>query len=165
VEHSSPPDYERLEALGVQILPWRRSGDHVLVCPPDEGFAALYGFNAAHWTESITQSLARLCSRPVKLRERNRAEATRLEQDLAGAWCLVTYVSNAAVEAVCAGIPVICTGSCAGAMMGARTLEAVANPPKPSGRRAWAARLAGNQWTMQEIAAGHAWKALGQRVS
>ncbi|KKK87688.1 hypothetical protein LCGC14_2750750, partial [marine sediment metagenome] len=36
-----------------------------------------------------------------------------LADDLAEAWCLVTYVSNAAVDAICAGVPAIVTGACA----------------------------------------------------
>ncbi len=152
-------DPVRLEALGVEIAPWRKSGDHVLICPPDQKFAALFGFDAAAWTANVTAALAAVTRRP--LRVRHRATRGPLADDLAEAWCLVTYVSNAAVDAICAGVPAIVTGPCAARAMAATDLRAVAEPPTPHGREAWAALLASNQWTLDEIAAGQAWRALG----
>ena len=153
-------DDRRLRACGVEIRPWRRRGEHILVCPPDEAFAALHGFNAGAWMQHIREALRNLTERPVRVRERACADVT-LADDLVGAWCLVTYVSNAAVEAVCTGIPVIATGRCSAAAMGTYDLTAVEDPPRPRGRRRWAAWLASNQWTMQEIVAGEAWRAIG----
>ncbi len=152
-------DPARLEALGVEIKPWRTSGDHVLICPPDQKFAALFGFNAAAWTGHVIAALRALTRRPLRLRGRDTRGP--LADDLAGAWCLVTYVSNAAVEAICAGVPAIVTGACAARPMAATDLRAVAEPPTPHSREAWAALLANNQWTLDEIRAGQAWRALG----
>lgn len=152
---------ERLEALGVEIAPWRESGDHVLVCPPDAAFARLFGFDAAAWTAHVTAALRALTPRPLRVRPRDQANLAPLADDLADAWCLVTYVSNAAVEALSAGVPAIVTGPCAARPLAATDLRAVLDPPRPSGRRRWAEVLAANQWTLDEISAGAAWRALG----
>ncbi|HDZ74382.1 MAG TPA: hypothetical protein ENH55_16790 [Aurantimonas coralicida] len=152
---------ERLEALGVEIKPWRESGDHVLVCPPDAGFARLFGFDAAAWTAHVTAALEALTPRRLRVRPRACADLAPLADDLAGAWCLVTYVSNAAVEALCAGVPAIVTGPCAARPLAATDLRAVLDPPRPDGRRRWAEVMAANQWTLDEIRAGDAWRALG----
>ena len=89
-----------------------------------------------------------------------QAKHTPIQQALAGAWCLVTYVSNAAVDAVIAGVPVICLGQCAGLLMGSSDIRDVANPPTPHGREEWLAQLVANQWTLDEIASGEAWRVL-----
>lgn len=158
----APPDELRLEKLGIEIKPWRRKGDYILICPPDEAFARLIGFDAGNWTLHITAALARLSTRPVRIRERCCAAQSSLAAELDGAWCLVTYVSNAAVESICSGVPAICTGKCASSVLSSPDLAVIDDPPRPPGRRAWAATLAANQWTMAEIAAGTAWRALGK---
>jgi len=149
--------------LGVRIKPWRTDGDHVLVCPPDQIFAGLNHFDAAAWLENVLVEIRRHTTREIRVRDRSRGNRRQrpLTRDFKGAWCLVTYTSNAAVEAVCAGIPVICTGPCAGRMMGSGSLADVAAPPTPEGRETWAAWLAANQWTMEEMAAGDCWRAIG----
>ena len=44
--------------------------------------------------------------------------------------------------------------------MASGELRDIENPPMPDGRADWAARLAANQWTAEEIRAGVAWWAL-----
>lgn len=152
----------RLDALGVAIEPWRKGGRHVLVCPPDEAFARLMGFSAAGWLAETQAALARHSDRPVVVRERARARGPRpLEADLADCWALVTYTSNAAVEAVLAGVPVFCEAACAAARMGLDDLARIEKPRRPRGRRQWACNLAANQWTLDEIASGRCWKEIG----
>ena len=145
----------RLEALGVEIAPWRETGGHVLLCPPDPAFARLFNFDAAAWTRHVSAALRAVSPRPIRRRDR-LAQRRLLAEDLEGAWALVTYRSNAAVEALCAGVPVICTGPCAARALGGRSLAEIEDPPRPLWRRGWAEALAANQWTLEEIAAGQA---------
>lgn len=152
----------RLEALGVTIGPWRKAGNHVLVCPPDAAFAALHGFDADGWLAGVLDTLGRQTDRPVHVRGRLGAEHGKpLAADLAGAWALVTYTSNAAVEAVIAGVPVFCTGACAASAMGLSDLAAIETPAMPYGRAQWARNLAANQWTFEEMKRGDCWRAIG----
>lgn len=156
-------DPEILRRLGVTIRPWRRSGGHVLVCPPDRAFAALMGFDAKAWKTETLAVLARHTDRCLRLRERRAANSdVPLADDLADCWALVTYMSNAAVEAVCAGVPVFCSGPCAARRMGGADPAEIETPPMPDGREQWAANLAANQWTLDEIASGACWRAIGR---
>lgn len=153
---------ERVAALGLSVAPWREDGDHVLVCPPDAGFARLMRFDAGAWSAHVFAALREITNRPIIWRDRAAEKSGRaLAEDLVGAWCLVTYVSNAAVEAVLAGVPVICTGPCAARTMGSGRLADVADPPRPTGRERWAEILAANQWTLDEIWDGAAARHFG----
>jgi len=152
----------RLRQLDIEIKPWRRFGDHVLVCPPDDGFADLMGFSATAWLAKALITLARSTDREIRVRERATNGVT-LRQDLRDCWVLVTYVSNAAVEALIAGVPVICTDKCAALRMGHSNLSMVEYPVYPTDREQWARNLAAQQWTLSEMASGQCWEAVRQQ--
>lgn len=158
------PDFARLKQMGVTLAPFRRGGAHILLCPPDAGFAARAGFDAGAWTVNVAAELRRHTDRPIRIRHREGAETNpvTLGMDLEGAHALVTHHSNAAVEALCLGYPVFTTGQCAAREMAETELSRIESPRFPS-RRAWAARLANAQWTMAEIASGAAWAALQEQ--
>ena len=153
-------DKRRLERLGVEMAPWRRSGRHVLVCPPDAAFAALLGLDEQAWRSRVLTTLYANTDRPVVVRTRDQHKVRPLAADLVNCWALVTHVSNAAVEAVAAGVPVICTGDCAASIMGLCDPMQIEYPVMPP-RHRWAAVLAANQWTIDEIANGDCWRAIG----
>lgn len=163
-QHDGAPDgdevdYARLERLQLAIAPWQKSGRHVLVCPPDERFAKLHGFKAAIWTKNVIETLKRHTDRPIILRPRLGTRAP-LAVALSDCWALVTYSSNAAVEAVLAGVPVFCTARCGASYMARTDLSRIEDPLMLEGREKWAATLAANQWTLEEIEAGMAWERL-----
>jgi len=149
------PDYTRLPRAP---RPWRTWGNHVLVCPPDDKIAALRGFDAVAWRADVASRLRANTDREIRWRERNANQP--LEADLEGAWALVTWASNTAVDALMAGVPVICTMDCAASSMGLSDPVNIEYPRYPDNRDEWAAVLAANQWTMQEIASGMAWSQL-----
>ncbi|MEQ8504625.1 MAG: hypothetical protein RIB80_04815 [Rhodospirillales bacterium] len=78
---------------------------------------------------------------------------------------MVTWTSNAAVDALLAGVPVFCTGDCAASVMGRSDPINIEYPYYPDNRYEWAATLAANQWTLDEIASGMMWAALEMSVS
>lgn len=159
---SGAPDPARLRRLGITPAPWRRGGRTVLLCPPDQTFTRLFDFSAEQWLNEARAELQRHTDRPIVVRERGCSSA--LEADLADAHVLVTWRSNAAVDALLAGVPVICTGDCAAQPMGRTQLEDVERPLYPDDRDDWAARLAANQWTLDEMASGVAWRALTEQT-
>jgi hypothetical protein len=88
--------------------------------------------------------------------ERAIAAAYRsLADDLSGARCVVTWNSNAGVDAVLAGIPAIAMDQ--GSMAWDVTGHELNMPPMPD-RTAWAHALAWKQWTKDEIASGACWE-------
>lgn len=151
---------ERFRLFGIEITPWQRDGRHVLVCPPDGPFAKLMGFDADAWLADVLAQLGMHTERPVTVRRRDAS--TPLAEALRDCWALVTYMSNAAVEAVLAGVPVFCLGPCAARTMGLSDLSLIESPIRPDGREQWAWNLASNQWTLSEIASGECWRAIGR---
>lgn len=156
------PDYGRLKNLSINIRPWRRGGQHIVICPPDKMFSELMGFDSASWLRNICYALRCHTERPITIRQRKDVGKIRpLGEDLKNAWALVTYMSNAATEAVLDGIPVFCTGYCAAQTMGFNDLIRIEKPAYPDWREKWAATLAANQWTLAEMAAGDCWRKIG----
>lgn len=156
-------DGARLRKLQIGIKPWRAAGTHVLVCPQSAHFMrTVIGFDG-DWPELTLASLAKITDRPIRIRAWSadkRGLSTSIEQDLHGAHALVTWSSAAAVTAILAGVPAIVLGQSAAAPMAGTSLEQLERPPMPDGREEWAAVLADNQWTLDEMRAGRAWRAL-----
>ena len=152
-------DGKRLAALGVEVKPWRTSGDAILLCPPDHLWARLMSFDARAWQAEVSRKLKENSDRDVIVRKRHGAHVP-LEQHLQRAYVVVTHSSNVAVDALVYGVPVIVTGDCAARSMGRADPVSVEYPLRPDDRERWAGVLADNQWTMDEIAAGAAWERL-----
>lgn len=155
------PDYARLKALG--ITPRRAAGNrgHIVVVEQSEHFLHLVG--EAGWLERTLAALRRHTGRPILVRRwrRDKDKAARtLGADLAGAWALVTHMSAAANEALLAGVPVFVTGPCAATPLASGSLADIERPIAPEDVEYWAAGLAARQWTLDEMRAGMAWKAL-----
>lgn len=151
-------DPRRFRSFGIPVRDWRTRGDHILLSPNSSSFLKRHGH--ASWVDDVTAELRKYTDRPI--RKRWKADKRPLAQDLRDCWAVVTFSSNAAVEAVLAGIPVFCTRQCAASAMGSSNLSLIERPRMPDGREAWAARLANNQWTLPEMAQGKLWQAIGQ---
>ena len=152
----------RLAALGVALAPWHRGGRHVVVVEQSAHFLGLCGAGA-DWLDRTLGEIRRGTDRPLRVRawrrDKDKAAAT-LAHDLAGAWALVTHTSAAANEALLAGVPVFVTGPCAATPLAGGPLSALEQPRYPDHREDWAAGLAASQWTLDELRAGMAWRAL-----
>src|SRR3546814_146351 len=117
------------------------------------------------WLKRVVGELRLHTDRPIVVRTKpRRAAHTPLSADLRDCWALVTFMSNSAVEAVLAGVPVFCTGTCAASRMGLSDLARIESPAYPGGRAQWAWNLAANQWTLDEMRAGEAWKVLNAEI-
>lgn len=148
-------DAARWQKLGLEIAPWQRDGTHVLVCPPGDVFTkAVGGFAATAWLNKTLMALSSATKRPVRIRLKSDATVKPLAEDLRGAHALVTYMSNTAVEALLAGVPVFCTGPSAAQSMGKANVAEIETPVYRDDRERWAEVLAANQWTLDELRAG-----------
>jgi hypothetical protein len=158
-----PPDWPRLARLGIRIQPWRRGGRHVLLVVQSETHMRFVAGAGADWWRGAAAELRRHTDREIVLRgwrSDKMALASTLAEALRDCWALVTWSSAAANEALIAGVPVFACGPCAAAAMGSAELSRIEAPLRPAGRARWAAALAGRQWTLEEMRAGVAWRAL-----
>jgi hypothetical protein len=147
VPSNLPPD--RWESLDVDLRPWNRTGRHIVVCPISGYLATHLGIDPRKWTEAVVKELSRYTDRPIIVKHK---DGTPLP--LKDAWCLVAYTSNAAVDAIISGIPVIVLGD-----HPAKDLswdwKHIESPYWPE-REWWCHRLAHTQFTLDEISRGQA---------
>jgi hypothetical protein len=163
MQRAGRADYARLDRLGLEIAPWRRSGRHIVIVEQSDYFMReLCDYPIELWREDVRRKLAAHTDRPIVVRPwiRDKAKASSsLAEVLVDAWALVTHASAAANEAVLAGVPVFVTGQSVALAMGLSQLEQIETPRRPDGRRHWAAQLAGSQFTEDEMRNGTAWRA------
>lgn len=157
---------ERWRRLDLKIKPWRKTGRHIVVCPPARLVAIMLEIDADRWLAETLATLRAQSDRPVRVRAKMSWRDVKfgffqpLASDLIDAWALVTHSSNAAVEALLAGVPVYCTGACAAARMGWADPAMIETPVLPDDREQWAWNVAANQWTLEEMRDGTCWRDL-----
>ena len=154
---------ERFKGLALEIKPWRENGDHIVVCQQSDSFMRDIAGWKSDWLTEARRSMMLSTNRRLRIRtwDRDKARvAATLPNDLKNAWALATYSSAAAVTALLAGVPVAC---CAGVCysMGVRVID-VEHPLYPPDRERFFGVLADNQFTLDEMKSGVAWKALNQ---
>lgn len=129
---------ERWDGLGVELAPWRDFGDEVVILP-QRGIGPPGVAMPFEW-DRRAQKRHRGRIRPHP----GQRACVPLQDDLAGARCVVTWGSGAAIKALLWGIPVL------------------SDMPKwigqqdntDAGRLAMFQRLAWAQWGLSEIATG-----------
>lgn len=156
-------DGKRFAELGIEIAPWRSAGEHIVLCPQSDSFMRNLAGYPGDWTEDSMRALGEATRRPVIVRgwtPNKGVASSTLAADLEGAHALMTWSSAAAITAILAGVPAI-VGSrdCAAWVMteGASGIENLVTPPD---RLRWASVLADNQFTLDEMRNGFAWKQL-----
>lgn len=140
------------------ISEWNDGGKFIMVVPPSASICLL--FDLGDWLKDTMHTLAQITDRPVYVSYKGDRQplAERLKQCHA----VVTWTSNVAVEAVCAGVPAIVSAQSAARpvcshieTMDQHTIE---HPKRPSAeiRQIWANGLTWGQYTLDEIRDGRA---------
>jgi hypothetical protein len=149
---------------------WRTpfAGGHTLVIGQVPGDAAIQGLDVHDWADTVAAALRARGERPVFRPHPLDRSGCRpgllpaiggtLADALDGAARVVTFSSNAGVDAALAGVPVCALDR--GAMAWPVATHALATPPAMPDRTAWAAALAYSQWNKAEIEAGVPWARL-----
>lgn len=156
-------DRKRLRELGVQVKDWRKSGNHILICPPlNISLRIVFGESAFDWLTRTVMTLVRHSDRPIVIRAKAQWQSAKhmprpLSADLKDAWAVVTSHSTATIDALIAGIPVFCTHPCVSRSMGHTDLTKIEDPFYPDDRERWLSVIAANQWRLPEIRSGMAW--------
>lgn len=156
-----PGDAERLAGQGIALQPWRASGDHILVLPSRGVGPAGIG-QPASWVDIATADLRRRTDRPIRVRLHPGTETppTTLEQDLNGAWAVVTWGSGAAIKALALGVPAFHAMPAWIGAPAALPLTADLEAPFLGDRVPMFERLSGAQASLDEIASGQAFRRL-----
>ena len=143
---------------------WKKSGSKILVVMPSQKPCQYYNQDPAEWKAQTIATIKQHTDREIVIREKgSRTERTQkqtiyeaLDDDI---FCMVTYQSIAAVEAVAYGIPVFTLAPSAAKQVSLQDLSLIETPYYPDEGlvRQWCNSLAYGQFTLEEMLYGDAW--------
>ncbi len=151
---------DRLDKLKIKRENWFNPKGKIIVCPPTEYIEKFYGLFENDWLSQITDFLKR-SGKSFKVR--NKDTTTPLEHDLQDAYCVVTFNSNVAVDATIKGVPTITDCSILNGWNGELTnqlLDGTLSPQSEEAVNKLLRFISYNQFTLEEIRNGTAWKIL-----
>jgi len=143
---------------------------HILLCPSSETVTYnINGISQEQWIEEVTTEIKKYTQREIILRNKPRPEnkwwGTDIKDDLKDCHCLVTNMSLSAIDAVMNKVPVICHTSNIVSPIASHDLKFIEKPFRP-GRKTmmdWLGFVVENQFTIEEIANGKAYKTLKEQ--
>jgi hypothetical protein len=148
----------RWKLMSTPVWDWSRDGKHIVIAEPSATYEKFHGIEG--WTERTVAALKQYTSRPLVFRDKEMQRSGRkLHEDLKGAHCLVTHGSNAAVEAVIMGCPVLVHSDSAASLVGLTDISKIEEPIYPD-RQPWLNSLAHCQYTENEMCNGKLWRTL-----
>jgi hypothetical protein len=158
---------DRFDRTGVRLKKVRADGSKILLAPPSQKLLNLYDIDLETWLEQTLSEISAWTDREVVIR-RKQGRSVRinddtiemaLDQDI---YCLVTYSSIAAGEAILHGKPAITLGPNAAAAVCSTSISEIEKIKRPSLDEitAWAHHMAYCQFTEVEMRNGTAWRIL-----
>jgi hypothetical protein len=146
---------DRWKALETEVQPWARGGRHIVIAAPTKTYARFH--RCESWIADTIAALAKVTDRQLVIRDKEQYKRRPIQRDIAGAHCLVTHGSNAAVESVILGCPVFVHPSSAAALVGRTDLNLIERPTYPE-RGPWLSSLAYSQFDERELVDGTLWR-------
>lgn len=175
-----PRPSDRMEKLGIEINPWRNSGENIVFAGSSEKYHNFYGLkDPTRFAGKVVAKIKTISNRTIVYRPkpswkdavpvsgaRYSTAADSIEDVLSNAHVLVTHGSNACFEAILMGVPCIIIGEAVAKPISSSRLSDVDKPfmATEEQRIAWVSSLMYCQWTMQEFATGEAWQYLRPQV-
>lgn len=157
---------QRFALLNIAIAAdWQQTGVHVVICPNSSVYMRRFGLDAEQWVTDVTSQIRLVSNRPIVVRWKRDARRRPLHLDLTNAHAVVVFSSNAAVEALVAGVPVFVLAPWASTRaLACADVAQIETPIYPDDRLPFLWALAEQQWTLAEIATGLAWRSLCNRI-
>ncbi len=154
---------DRFASLRLNVAPdWNVGGSAIVICPQSEIYMRQFGIDVRQWVLMVVEAVGRISDRPIVVRWKAQAQRRPLYVDLHDAWMVVVFSSASAIEGLIAGVPCCTLAPWAStARMGITDLSEIERPYYPADREQFFWNLAYQQWTLDEIRQGRAWKTLG----
>lgn len=152
-------DYKRIQRFKpIKVKTFHKSGRYILVLPPTQAIARLYGINYEEWLKETMNTIKKYTDRPIIIR--NKTEKIPLQNQLKEAWAVVTYQSTAAIEAIINGVPVFCDEICCAKPVAETDFTKIEKPKYTDNdfRKKWIDSLLSCQFSMSEIESGLAYE-------
>jgi len=155
---------DRLAATGVKFTKFRGTGSKILLAPPSQKLLNVYNINLDNWLEATINQIGVYTDREIVIRLK-QGRSTRLTTDTIESalqndiFCLVTFSSIAAGEAILCGKPAITLGPNAAAPLCSQSVMEIENLKIPTMDEveAWARHMSYCQFTEIEMRDGTAW--------
>lgn len=182
----SPDRWNKIsKELNVELLPWKKDGDYIVVALQLPGDASLRGKDISKWAVETTVELRQYTDRPIIVRTPqldrefdkesilhiksmkgvSLQQGTRenLFSTIDNAYATVTYSSGFAIDSVIRGTPTIAVdpGNFAYSL-GNNKLSQIENLLRSEDRNQWLYNLSHAQWSQEEIKNGDAWYHISQ---
>lgn len=153
---------DRFKALDVEVKP-RRAGKHIVIASMSIKAVKVHGYAFHQWETMIADRLQEMGYASI-LRDKPNKKMPAMPpigEVLANTSLLVTHHSNAAVDAIAAGVPVYALRGVGSLVSpGDLTKKAIETPyfPSDAEREAFLADVAYAQWQPAELRSGAAWE-------
>jgi len=174
--------------MGIELKPYRETGEHILVCLQRNGGWSMSGHNVVEWAANLIITLRQYTDRPIVVRPHpgdkaalgylgdfNNSEYLKnvrlsydgasLKDDLVNCWAAINHNSSPVVGAAIEGVPIFVTdpekSQCR--EIANTDISQIENPCCPD-RQAWVERLAMSHWNFAELRSGEAWAHMRQFI-
>lgn len=143
---------------------WRLPGSRILLVTPSEKPCKYYGIDRDRWVIDTMAQIRQHSDRDIIVRDKtsrwNRTQAPIYDMFNQDIWCIVTYNSIAAVEAVAYGIPTFALAPTAAQAVAGSDLSEIEDPKRPDPQLVyqWLSSLAYGQFHLNELVSGEAWR-------
>lgn len=158
---------DRLDRCNIELRKFRKQGSKILIAPPSQKLLNLYDINLEQWLTDTQDQIRQHTDRPIEIRLKQgraqRVNTDTMEMALAdNVFCLVTFSSIAAGEALLLGKPAITLGPNAAAPLCSNSISEIENPKIPTldELAAWCRHISYCQFTEVEMRDGTAWRIL-----
>ena len=168
--------------LGIQLKPYRTSGNHILLCLQRNGGWSMGNVDVLDWLDSTVKTLRKYTDRVIRVRPHPGDKFQRdylikskiwsslpnvsisavkasLIDDLQNCWAAVNYNSSPVVGAAIEGYPIFVTDPARSQCqeIANTNLSQIESPNMPD-RQAWVNRLAMFHWNFDELRSGECWR-------
>ena len=138
-------------------------GEKILICPPSDKVMKFYNLDLDQWMKEVVDEIKTRTNRPIEIRlkpsRQERVTNKTIWQALDETYCLVTFNSIAATEAILYSVPAIALAPNAAQVICNTSLNDIKNPTIPTKEEIvkFAAHLSYCQFTEKEMRSGYAW--------
>lgn len=178
-----PSRWKKISAdLNLSLKDWRTKGKYILITTQRNGGWSMGGIDVVEWLKTTIANIRKHTDRPILVRghpgdkhakrylasiPHKVSTSEKLTQDLAKAWCTITYNSSPGVASAIEGVPVFVTDpnpKISQAYEVANTDLSQIENPQLFERQQWVEKLCMCHWNFDEINSGEAWQHMKQYI-
>lgn len=167
-----PRSRKRLMPLKYSYSPFKMKGEKILLVPPSDKVMKFWGQETPNqWVAKVSKELKQYTDRPIEIRLKPKRNERIADKNILFAlrdnvYCVVTYNSIAATEALLNGIPAITLGNNAASVLCNDKLSDINNlyVYEEEQMLQYAAHLSYCQFTRREMQDGTAWAILNEKL-